>query len=186
MGPRFNGVEDGVKKWSVDYSEQLQWGHALMAWKTRSPAVLRCGAIKASMGPRFNGVEDIVIGALAMCSMLVLQWGHALMAWKTISSSIAANARDALQWGHALMAWKTDAGIAATGAVTRLQWGHALMAWKTMLASVRECNSIAASMGPRFNGVEDVSDDSDRDIRRNASMGPRFNGVEDSSVNDSP
>ena len=39
-------------------NEALQWGHALMAWKTRD-----------------NGVPTYV--------KIELQWGHALMAWKT-------------------------------------------------------------------------------------------------------
>ena len=39
--------------------------------------------------------------------------------------------------------------------------------------------SLVASMGPRFNGVEDPYEN--ESVRRvaNASMGPRFNGVED-------
>ena len=35
MGPRFNGVEDKRRANDKRNPEQLQWGHALMAWKTR-------------------------------------------------------------------------------------------------------------------------------------------------------
>ena len=83
MGPRFNGVED-----SPDVSRParnplwLQWGHALMAWKT-VPAVSK------------------------LPSSRELQWGHALMAWKTLERSVPISRTDVLQWGHALMAWKT-------------------------------------------------------------------------------
>ena len=59
MGPRFNGVEDvltgGIA--SLEYAP-LQWGHALMAWKTSKDLRRRQVYHLASMGPRFNGVED--------------------------------------------------------------------------------------------------------------------------------
>ena len=34
MGPRFNGVEDIEEAAKAVEAERLQWGHALMAWKT--------------------------------------------------------------------------------------------------------------------------------------------------------
>ena len=36
MGPRFNGVEDQEKVADVSVRLKLQWGHALMAWKTQA------------------------------------------------------------------------------------------------------------------------------------------------------
>ena len=61
-----------------------------------------------------------------------------------------------------------------------LQWGHALMAWKTQVASVLDEEHGGASMGPRFNGVEDNAINRAVTGTLSASMGPRFNGVEDS------
>ena len=59
MGPRFNGVEDGDKIEAERRARgMLQWGHALMAWKT---------SLTFDVGPHLER----------------LQWGHALMAWKT-------------------------------------------------------------------------------------------------------
>ena len=59
MGPRFNGVEDRVlteeNKLAANW---LQWGHALMAWKTSISQLYSMRTRPASMGPRFNGVED--------------------------------------------------------------------------------------------------------------------------------
>ena len=42
-----------------------------------------------------------------------------------------------------------------------------------------------ASMGPRFNGVEDVTTDQLTLYGETASMGPRFNGVEDFDMEES-
>ena len=59
MGPRFNGVEDrDDRRTTARRSLRLQWGHALMAWKTTSSRVGEVLQVPASMGPRFNGVED--------------------------------------------------------------------------------------------------------------------------------
>ena len=59
MGPRFNGVEDDVAGDAHGcLNAGLQWGHALMAWKTVHSAPKRSLIITPSMGPRFNGVED--------------------------------------------------------------------------------------------------------------------------------
>ena len=82
------------------------------------------------MGPRFNGVEDKQLECQSNPSHS-LQWGHALMAWKTTKGAAARSAEDALQWGHALMAWKTRGDPRIVRVDSR------------------------ASMGPRFNGVED-------------------------------
>ena len=83
MGPRFNGVEDLSDPTTIKQrNHRLQWGHALMAWKTSQywddPTNLR-----------------------------MLQWGHALMAWKTSVTDAGVQQAILLQWGHALMAWKT-------------------------------------------------------------------------------
>ena len=53
------------------------------------------------------------------------------------------------------------------------------MAWKTPPSVDQTPNLELASMGPRFNGVEDLEADRSINIVREASMGPRFNGVED-------
>ena len=53
------------------------------------------------------------------------------------------------------------------------------MAWKTAVEKQRTALASAASMGPRFNGVEDPRVLVARPQRGPASMGPRFNGVED-------
>ena len=82
------------------------------------------------MGPRFNGVEDL----------------------RPIPD---ADVLHLLQWGHALMAWKTVDGDFKGSRVYTLQWGHALMAWKTGLSPMIPVGRADASMGPRFNGVED-------------------------------
>ena len=59
MGPRFNGVEDRrIGDAGHNSVSQLQWGHALMAWKTRQQVAIFAREADASMGPRFNGVED--------------------------------------------------------------------------------------------------------------------------------
>ena len=111
MGPRFNGVEDNDVESVTVNAIALQWGHALMAWKTSSGPSFRNRGPRASMGPRFNGVEDYRKwqGALprlaasmgprfngvedssgiVLFRLLVemLQWGHALMAWKTYRSA---------------------------------------------------------------------------------------------------
>ena len=63
MGPRFNGVEDNEKLFQCPLGALLQWGHALMAWKT--------------------SVEDAT-----RIARILLQWGHALMAWKTRTSNV--------------------------------------------------------------------------------------------------
>ena len=55
---------------------------------------------------------------------------------------------------------------------TRLQWGHALMAWKTTDAGPDRDAEHDASMGPRFNGVEDAWG---RRVRPRRS--PGFNGA---------
>ena len=49
MGPRFNGVEDVKPSGGLAGFSKLQWGHALMAWKT--------GSTKPSplTTPSFNG-----------------------------------------------------------------------------------------------------------------------------------
>ena len=60
MGPRFNGVEDWGEDGAALSRRRLQWGHALMAWKTRRLMI-------------------------ASAERSELQWGHALMAWKTRS-----------------------------------------------------------------------------------------------------
>ena len=62
MGPRFNGVEDrtGGTRRAVR-AARLQWGHALMAWKTPAQSGESLPLRTASMGPRFNGVEDQII-----------------------------------------------------------------------------------------------------------------------------
>ena len=84
MGPRFNGVEDRFSN-SVLRSKAsgLQWGHALMAWKTHHAPVGTEASGEASMGPRFNGVEDRGDTLYTPPKGNQLQWGHALMAWKT-------------------------------------------------------------------------------------------------------
>ena len=64
--------------------ESLQWGHALMAWKTMSGNGWHLLYRIASMGPRFNGVEDPAGASVSADLAAVLQWGHALMAWKTV------------------------------------------------------------------------------------------------------
>ena len=107
MGPRFNGVEDAVNRLPSSREKQmLQWGHALMAWKTAFNLRPRHRAGDASMGPRFNGVEDETT-KVASAVATPLQWGHALMAWKTSLARCNRVANWRLQWGHALMAWKT-------------------------------------------------------------------------------
>ena len=60
MGPRFNGVEDSARR-GIGRSPDcpLQWGHALMAWKTQWIIFRLPVDLHASMGPRFNGVEDL-------------------------------------------------------------------------------------------------------------------------------
>ena len=58
MGPRFNGVEDCRSHRSLSPPNRLQWGHALMAWKTAAREHVEDSVRSASMGPRFNGVED--------------------------------------------------------------------------------------------------------------------------------
>ena len=103
-----------------------------MAWKTISGVEVQLLLVAASMGPRFNGVED---------------------------SGRRGGFRGAnwLQWGHALMAWKTQGNSSERIPERPLQWGHALMAWKTSTTSAGLCSIQPASMGPRFNGVEDAS-----------------------------
>ena len=116
----------------------LQWGHALMAWKTRPRPRRSPDAVAASMGPRFNGVEDRHPPFSRRVRQPALQWGHALMAWKTDAEAVSGR-----RVGHGL------------------QWGHALMAWKTHGVRRRpRFESPMASMGPRFNGVEDHWDTS--------------------------
>ena len=62
MGPRFNGVEDFLNQPLYALSRfALQWGHALMAWKT-------------------DQIDEVTRREI------YLQWGHALMAWKTTST----------------------------------------------------------------------------------------------------
>ena len=58
MGPRFNGVEDPFLAGVPSWLDRLQWGHALMAWKTVMETCRSRRHVRASMGPRFNGVED--------------------------------------------------------------------------------------------------------------------------------
>ena len=55
------------------------------------------------------------------------------------------------------------------------------MAWKTKLRAAFQEDNEHASMGPRFNGVEDEQRADTEVEGRLASMGPRFNGVEDES-----
>ena len=59
MGPRFNGVEDDESRAAGSNLAGLQWGHALMAWKTPQWSSMEKRSSRASMGPRFNGVEDV-------------------------------------------------------------------------------------------------------------------------------
>ena len=68
MGPRFNGVEDVLPLYLPNGCDLLQWGHALMAWKTTLHAVM-------------------------LDRMKRLQWGHALMAWKTVPHGVANEAK---------------------------------------------------------------------------------------------
>ena len=53
------------------------------------------------------------------------------------------------------------------------------MAWKTTALRGVIGKEVIASMGPRFNGVEDRGRESRGSFGDTASMGPRFNGVED-------
>ena len=133
MGPRFNGVEDHRlrRPQQQRQSTRLQWGHALMAWKT-ALIEIRDGKLYGpsmgprfngvedeaiednphsgrapSMGPRFNGVEDPPAEMRELLARAILQWGHALMAWKTWIAESNGLSDIHLQWGHALMAWKT-------------------------------------------------------------------------------
>ena len=92
---------------------KLQWGHALMAWKTEDEHTQEVELSDASMGPRFNGVEDEAIADGMKTRSSLLQWGHALMAWKTKTMRRLLLAAWGLQWGHALMAWKTMADMKA-------------------------------------------------------------------------
>ena len=70
----------------------LQWGHALMAWKTRHNRDGGGNGSDASMGPRFNGVEDDQM-PFRQVDVAELQWGHALMAWKTALPGRAGDAQ---------------------------------------------------------------------------------------------
>ena len=49
-------TDQEIDEWIALYS--LQWGHALMAWKTRHEHLCVKLHVVPSMGPRFNGVED--------------------------------------------------------------------------------------------------------------------------------
>ena len=57
------------------------------------------------------------------------------------------------------------------------------MAWKTVAVVLDADGGRPASMGPRFNGVEDHQIERHQHGVGGASMGPRFNGVEDLSAN---
>ena len=158
MGPRFNGVEDQPgRSWFGCNQDDLQWGHALMAWKTLFP-----------IGPaRAPGR---------------LQWGHALMAWKTgnadchfryivcpsmgprfngVEDRRGFSRSGERRWPSMGPRFNGVEDVANSGAgtvtITGLQWGHALMAWKTRQQHLGDHFPSLPSMGPRFNGVEDLS-----------------------------
>ena len=125
MGPRFNGVEDRLDRLvRPALICQLQWGHALMAWKTcgfGDWGKIGCGA---SMGPRFNGVEDPEVR----------------LKWKLAARASMGPRFNGVE--------DPDRLATRTRPRTRLQWGHALMAWKTHILAMLDDQPLQS-----FNGA---------------------------------
>ena len=58
MGPCFRGMENAMTKTCPSGSVNLQWGHALGAWKTATRGDGCTWNRSPSMGPCFRGMEN--------------------------------------------------------------------------------------------------------------------------------
>ena len=132
MGPRFNGVEDPSSLKYFSASSALQWGHALMAWKTVYRRAFGILAERASMGPRFNGVEDLE-AILTNIHAVNASMGPRFNGVEDLASYDATTTQSPASMGPRFNGVE-DAFVELDGTSRHdaLQWGHALMAWKTL------------------------------------------------------
>ena len=107
MGPCFISTEDVLYLRMSRDSQEVQWGRASSARKTRSHHKGGSGGVS-------------------------LQWGRASSARKTITTGVPAHLREMLQWGRASSARKTPDHWIRVVTAGGLQWGRASSARKTV------------------------------------------------------